>query len=67
MFQQSFTCQMSMSSCIRTNKWQTTLSDALAAQVGGLRIAPGANIGDGFALFETTHGTAPNICGRDYK
>ena len=35
------------------------ISDALAAQVGGIGIAPGANIGDGVALFEATHGTAP--------
>ena len=35
------------------------ISDALAAQVGGIGIAPGANIGDGFAVFEATHGTAP--------
>ena len=41
------------------------LSDALAAQVGGLGMAPGANIGDGIALFETTHGTAPRFAGQD--
>jgi isocitrate dehydrogenase len=41
------------------------LSDALAAQVGGLGIAPGANIGDGYALFEATHGTAPKYAGLD--
>ncbi|HBZ54653.1 MAG TPA: NADP-dependent isocitrate dehydrogenase, partial [Syntrophobacteraceae bacterium] len=35
------------------------LSDALAAQVGGLGMAPGANIGDRCAIFEATHGTAP--------
>ena len=40
------------------------LSDACAAQVGGLGIAPGANIGDGVALFESTHGTAPDIAGQ---
>src|SRR5947209_20134439 len=34
------------------------ISDACAAQVGGLGIAPGANIGDGYAIFEATHGTA---------
>src|SRR4029077_5839558 len=39
------------------------LSDACAAQVGGLGIAPGANIGDGFAVFEATHGTAPKYAG----
>jgi len=36
------------------------LSDACAAQVGGLGMAPGANIGDGYAIFEATHGTAPS-------
>ncbi len=39
------------------------LSDALAAQVGGIGIAPGANIGDSVALFEATHGTAPKYAG----
>jgi len=41
------------------------LSDALAAQVGGLGIAPGANIADFVALFEATHGTAPKYAGQD--
>jgi len=41
------------------------LSDALAAQVGGLGLAPGANIGDELALFEATHGTAPKYAGMD--
>ncbi len=41
------------------------LSDACAAQVGGLGIAPGANIGDGFAIFEATHGTAPKYADKD--
>ena len=41
------------------------MSDALAAQVGGLGMAPGANIGDGYALFEATHGTAPKYAGQD--
>ena len=41
------------------------VSDALAAQVGGIGIAPGANIGDGVALFEATHGTAPKYAGQD--
>lgn len=41
------------------------LSDALAAQVGGIGIAPGANIGDGVAIFEATHGTAPKYAGQD--
>ena len=41
------------------------LSDALAAQVGGLGMAPGANIGDDCAVFEATHGTAPKYAGKD--
>ena len=41
------------------------LSDALAAQVGGIGIAPGANLSDGIALFEATHGTAPKYAGQD--
>ncbi len=41
------------------------LSDALAAQVGGLGIAPGSNESDGLALFEATHGTAPKYAGQD--
>ena len=41
------------------------LSDALAAQVGGLGMAPGSNEGDGMALFEATHGTAPKYAGLD--
>jgi len=41
------------------------LSDAAAAQVGGLGLAPGGNVGDGFAVFEATHGTAPKYAGQD--
>jgi isocitrate dehydrogenase len=41
------------------------ISDALAAQVGGIGIAPGANIGDVVAIFEATHGTAPGFAGKD--
>ena len=41
------------------------LSDACAAQVGGLGMAPGANVGDEIALFEATHGTAPKYAGQD--
>ena len=41
------------------------MSDALAAVVGGLGMAPGANIGDGYAVFEATHGTAPKYAGQD--
>ena len=40
------------------------ISDALAAQVGGIGIAPGANISDQYACFEATHGTAPKYAGR---
>jgi len=41
------------------------ISDALAAQVGGIGIAPGANLSDTIAMFEATHGTAPKIAGKD--
>jgi len=41
------------------------ISDALAAQVGGIGIAPGANISDAIAVFEATHGTAPGFAGKD--
>jgi isocitrate dehydrogenase len=41
------------------------ISDAAAAQVGGLGIAPGGNVGDGMAVFEATHGTAPKYAGQD--
>lgn len=41
------------------------ISDALAAQVGGIGIAPGANMGDGVAVFEATHGTAPKYAGQN--
>ena len=41
------------------------ISDALAAQVGGIGIAPGANLGDAVAMFEATHGTAPKYAGKD--
>jgi len=42
------------------------ISDALAAQVGGIGIAPGANLSDSIAMFEATHGTAPKYAGKDY-
>ena len=42
------------------------ISDALAAQVGGIGIAPGANLSDRVAVFEATHGTAPKYAGKDY-
>ncbi|MEQ1590792.1 MAG: NADP-dependent isocitrate dehydrogenase [Thiobacillaceae bacterium] len=42
------------------------ISDALAAEVGGIGIAPGANLSDNVAMFEATHGTAPKYAGKDY-
>ncbi|MCX7194526.1 MAG: NADP-dependent isocitrate dehydrogenase, partial [Proteobacteria bacterium] len=42
------------------------ISDALAAEVGGIGIAPGANLSDRIAMFEATHGTAPKYAGKDY-
>ena len=45
--------------CIR----DSYLSDALAAQVGGIGMAPGANVSDNYAMFEATHGTAPKYAG----
>ena len=41
------------------------MSDALAAMVGGIGIAPGANISDQYAVFEATHGTAPKYAGKN--
>ena len=41
------------------------ISDALAAQVGGIGIAPGANLADSVGVFEATHGTAPGFAGKD--
>jgi isocitrate dehydrogenase len=41
------------------------LSDAAAAQVGGLGLAPGGNVGDGYAVYEATHGTAPKYANQD--
>ena len=41
------------------------ISDALAAMVGGIGIAPGANISDNYAIFEATHGTAPKYAGKN--
>jgi isocitrate dehydrogenase len=41
------------------------LSDAAAAQVGGLGLAPGGNVGDGYAVYEATHGTAPKYADQD--
>ncbi len=65
MFQQALLRPEEYHVLASTNLNGDYLSDALAAQVGGLGIAPGANIGDGFALFEATHGTAPKYAGLD--
>ena len=55
-----------ISACWRlTNLNGDYISDAAAAQVGGLGIAPGGNIGDGYAVFEATHGTAPKYADKD--
>ena len=50
---------------VTTNLNGDYLSDALAAQVGGLGLAPGGNFGEAVAVFEATHGTAPDIAGKD--
>lgn len=65
MFQQVLTRPEEYSVIAATNLNGDYLSDALAAQVGGLGIAPGANIGDRLALFEPTHGTVPKRAGTD--
>lgn len=65
MFQQVQTRPDEYSVIATTNLNGDYLSDALAAQVGGLGLAPGGNIGDGVALFEATHGTAPKYAGQD--
>ncbi len=65
MFQQILLRPLDYSVLAMPNLNGDYMSDALAAQVGGLGIAPGANIGDGVALFEATHGTAPKYAGLD--
>jgi isocitrate dehydrogenase len=65
MFQQVLTRPDEYSVLATTNLNGDYLSDACAAQVGGLGIAPGANIGDTCAVFEATHGTAPKYAGKD--
>ncbi|MGE3975687.1 MAG: isocitrate dehydrogenase (NADP(+)) [Bdellovibrionales bacterium] len=65
MFQQALLRPEEYSVLILPNLNGDYISDALAAQVGGLGIAPGANIGDGYAVFEATHGTAPKYAGQD--
>ncbi len=65
MFQQALLRPEDFDILVATNLNGDYLSDALAAQVGGLGIAPGANIGEGYALFEATHGTAPKYANLD--
>ncbi len=65
MFQQVLTRPDEYSVLATTNLNGDYLSDACAAQVGGLGIAPGANIGDECAIFEATHGTAPKYANKD--
>lgn len=65
MFQQVLLRPDEYSVLATTNLNGDYLSDACAAQVGGLGMAPGANIGDNAAVFEATHGTAPKYAGQD--
>ncbi len=65
MFQQVLLRPEEYSVIATTNLNGDYLSDALAAQVGGLGMAPGANIGDTCAVFEATHGSAPQYAGQD--
>ena len=65
MFQQALLRPDEYDILATTNLNGDYLSDALAAQVGGLGMAPGSNEGDGFACFEATHGTAPKYANQD--
>ncbi len=65
MFQQILTRTEEYSVLAMPNLNGDYFSDACAAQVGGLGMAPGANIGDDAAIFEATHGTAPKYAGQD--
>ncbi|HVR29805.1 MAG TPA: isocitrate dehydrogenase (NADP(+)) [Thermoanaerobaculia bacterium] len=65
MFQQVLLRPDEYSVLATTNLNGDYMSDALAAQVGGLGLAPGSNEGDGIAVFEATHGTAPKYAGQD--
>ncbi len=65
MFQQVLTRPDEYSVLALPNLNGDYISDALAAQIGGLGLAPGANFGDSVALFEATHGTAPKYAGQD--
>ncbi|HVM45770.1 MAG TPA: isocitrate/isopropylmalate family dehydrogenase, partial [Candidatus Thermoplasmatota archaeon] len=64
-FQQLLTRTDQYSVLATTNLNGDYLSDAAAGQIGGLGIAPGGNIGRGYAVFEATHGTAPKYAGQD--
>ena len=66
MFQQVLTRPEEYSVLVAPNLNGDYLADACAAQVGGLGMAPGANIGDRVAVFEPVHGTAPKYAGKDY-
>jgi isocitrate dehydrogenase len=65
MFQQALLRPDEYDVLATTNLNGDYLSDALAAQVGGLGMAPGSNEGDGVAVFEATHGTAPKYANQD--
>ena len=65
MFQEVLIRPAKYSVIATTNLNGDYLSDALAAQVGGLGLAPGVNMSDSLAFFEPTHGTAPSIAGKD--
>ena len=65
MFQQILTRAEEYDVIATTNLNGDYLSDACAAQVGGLGLAPGANIGDTIAIFEATHGSAPKYANKD--
>ncbi len=65
MFQQVLIKPEEYDVIVTTNLNGDYLSDAIAAQVGGLGIAPGSNIGDYYAVFEATHGTAPKYANQD--
>lgn len=65
MFQQVLTRTEDYDVIATTNLNGDYLSDALAAQVGGLGLAPGGNVGDAYAIFEAVHGTAPKYAGLD--
>ncbi len=65
MFQQILLRPEEYSVLVTPNLNGDYLSDALAAQMGGLGMTPSANVGDGHAIFEATHGTAPKYAGKD--